>query len=83
MLAAEQFRDSIFPQNLRCRLSGEYQDLLAIPVDVQLAAADNSCQFVVRLQRKPYLVVWPVVLEEFPLQARSHIVGVNLHLIPL
>ena len=48
-----------------------------------LSTANYGRQFVVRLQRKPYLVVLPVLLEEFPLQVRTHIAGINLHLLPL
>ena len=35
---------------------------LAVPVDMQLATANYGRQFVVRLQRKPYLVVWAIRL---------------------
>ena len=56
--------------------------VLAIPVDMQLAAADYGRQFVVSMQGKPYLVILPVLLEEFPLQVRTHIAGINLHHIP-
>ena len=50
---------------------------------MQLATAKYGRQFVDLLQRKPYLVVWAILLEEFPLQVRTHIAGINLHLIPL
>ena len=55
---------------------------LAVAVDMQLTTADNNCQFVVLQQRKPYLVVWAIRLEEFPLQVRAHIAGINPHPIP-
>ena len=47
-----------------------------------LSAADYGRQFVVLLQRKPYLAVWAIRLEEFPLQVRTHIAGINLHRLP-
>ena len=37
---------------------------------MQLAAANYGRQFVVRLQGKPYLMVWAIRLEKFPLQKR-------------
>ena len=62
---------------------GKNKHLLAIPVDMQLAASNYGRQFVVRLQRKPYIVVWPILLEEFSFKVRTHVAGINLHRLPL
>ena len=48
---------------------------------MQLATAKYGRQFVVRLQCKPYLAVWPVLLEEFSLQVRTHIGRLKFHTI--
>ena len=80
-LGTYQGRQAVLHQHLKSGLARENKNFLAVPVDVQLASANNGRQDIVRLQWKPYLVVWPVLLEEFPLQVRTHIGRLKFHTI--
>ena len=48
-LGTYQGCQTVLHQNLRSGLTCEYQDLLAVAIDMQLTTSDNSCQFVVSL----------------------------------
>ena len=60
-------------------LPANINTLFTVSVYMKLARADNSRQFEVFLQGKPYLMIDTILIKQLSLQVRAHVGCINSH----